>query len=156
MAWLRSYLVRSTYQWIVDHSMTPYVLVDAFHEGVSVPEAYTEDGQIVLNLAPFAIRDLLINDEGIYFDASFSGQAFSIAIPHAAVISLYSKESGQGLYADEEQGQWGLFVNELDEETNLPEPVSYSKTSDKDKDKDSNSKEAISQRLAKSGLKVVK
>jgi stringent starvation protein B len=150
MAWLRGYILRSTYQWIVDHSMTPYVLVDALHEGVSVPDAYTEDGQIVLNLAPFAIRDLLMDDDGIYFDASFSGEAFSIEFPYAAVISLYSKESGQGVYADEEQGQFGLFVNELDEETNLPEPTSHHKSSEKQ------TKEGISKRLAKSGLKVVK
>jgi stringent starvation protein B len=150
MAWLRAYVIRSTHQWIVDHSMTPYLLVDGNHEGVFVPTAYMEDGQIVLNMAPSAIRDLQMDDEGISFDASFSGEPFSIVVPYASVISLYSKESGQGIYTDEEQGQFGLFVNELDEETYLPEPVSAAKASEKE------IKEGISQRLAKSGLKVVK
>ena len=151
MALLRSYIFRSTHQWIVDHSMTPYLVVDGLHEGVSVPNAYMEDGQIVLNLAPSAIRDLIMDDEGVSFDASFSGEAFSISVPYAAVISLYSKESGQGVYTDEDQDQFGLFINELDEETYLPEPVSTSaKLADKDV------KEGISKRLAKSGLKGVK
>jgi stringent starvation protein B len=150
MAWLRSYLLRSTHQWIVDHSMTPYLLIDALQEGVVVPEAYVEDGQIVLNMAPSAIRNLVISDDGIFFEASFFGEAFSIAVPYVAVVSLYAKESGQGIYVNESEGEFGLFVNELDEETLLPEPAAPAKAIEKE------TKEGISKRLAKSGLKVVK
>ena len=152
MAWLRSYVFRSAYQWIVDHSMTPHLLVNALEDDVFVPEHYIEEGQIVLNLAPSAIRDLLMDDKGFHFDASFSGEPVSISVPYSAVVSLYSKESGQGIYTEEEQGQFCLFINELDDETYLPEPaVSPSKS-----DKKSSKKPEISERLAKSGLKVVK
>lgn len=147
MAWLRSYIFRSAHQWIVDHSMTPYLLVDGTDESVLVPENYLEDGQIILNLSPSAVRDLVMDDEAISFTASFSGEAISIVVPYPAIVSLYSKESGQGVYTDEEEGQFGLFINELDDETYLPEPVSAQKPAEKP---------AISERLAKSGLKVVK
>jgi stringent starvation protein B len=148
MALLRAAIFRSTYDWIVEHSMTPYLLVNATEEDVLVPEAYVEEGQIVLNLSPHAIRDFLMDAEGISLIASFSGEAFSIFVPYEAVEGLYSKESGQGVYADESQGAWGLLVNELDEETGLPEPPESSSHSTQ--------KAAITERLAKSGLKVVK
>jgi len=151
MAWLRSYLFEATYRWIVDHGMTPYLLVDSSYQGVVVPVSPEMEGdQLILTLAPTAIRDLVIDAEGIFFDASFSGEPFGVSVPHAAVVSLYSKESGQGLYSDEEQGgSFGIFVNELDDETLQPEPVSESK-------ENADAKAKISERLAKSGLKVVK
>jgi stringent starvation protein B len=149
MAWLRNYIFRSTYEWIVDHAMTPYLLVNGLEEGVVVPEYYLEDGQIVLNLSPSAIRDFVMDEKGFSFTASFSGEAISIEVPYPAVVSLYSKESGQGIYTDEEDGHSALFINELDDETYLPEPPTM-------KEPTSPQKPAISERLAKSGLKVVK
>ena len=44
MARLRPYLIRGTYEWIVDHDMTPYILVDAEQENVEVPWEYVEEG----------------------------------------------------------------------------------------------------------------
>ncbi|NCX94201.1 MAG: ClpXP protease specificity-enhancing factor, partial [Gammaproteobacteria bacterium] len=65
----------------MDHRMTPYLLVDAEAEGVVVPPAYIEEGQIVLNVSPDAIRNLEITDQAVLFDASFSGEAWSIEVP---------------------------------------------------------------------------
>jgi len=44
----KSYLLRAFYEWILDNSMTPYVLVDASAQGVEVPSEYVEDGKIIL------------------------------------------------------------------------------------------------------------
>ncbi len=148
MAWLRSYILRSTYQWIVDHGMTPYLLVNESEEGVIVPKNYVEEGQIILNLSPYAVREFVMGEKELTFVASFSGEPFSMVVPYTSVLSLYSKESGQGAYADEEQGQWGLYINELDDETSLPEPPNTTpKTVEKS---------GLTERLAKSRLKVVK
>ena len=45
------YLLRAFYDWIVDNQCTPYIIVDAFHEGTAVPLEFVKDGQIVLNLS---------------------------------------------------------------------------------------------------------
>jgi stringent starvation protein B len=52
MALLRSYLIRSAYDWVVAHQLTPYLLVDATLDDVDVPEEYVDKGKIILNLAP--------------------------------------------------------------------------------------------------------
>ena len=54
----RPYLVRALYEWILENDCTPYVLVNAQYPQTSVPEAFVEAGQIVLNLSPNAIRHL--------------------------------------------------------------------------------------------------
>ena len=36
----RPYLIRAMYQWLVDNHMTPYLLVDASHAHVRVPERF--------------------------------------------------------------------------------------------------------------------
>ena len=55
---LRPYILPACYQWILESGKTPYLLVDANYEDVAVPQDYIQDGEIVLNLKPEAIRDL--------------------------------------------------------------------------------------------------
>ena len=69
----RPYLLRALYEWIVDSDEVPYVLVDANLEGVQVPAEHVQDGQIVLNIGPGAIRDLNIEDHGVMCGGRISG-----------------------------------------------------------------------------------
>ena len=107
---LRSYLVQSTYDWLVAHDLTPYLLVDAEQEGVLVPEVYVEEGQIVLNIGPSAIQNWQLNGNMLNFEASFNGEVFSIEVPLSAVLGLYAEETSQGIYAHE--AGLGLILNE--------------------------------------------
>ncbi len=63
----RPYLMRGLYEWILDNESTPYVLVDANIIGTQVPMEHVNDGQIVLNVSPGAVRDLLINNDAMSF-----------------------------------------------------------------------------------------
>ena len=36
----RPYLLRAFFDWIVDNDCTPYVVIDAHHPGVEVPQNY--------------------------------------------------------------------------------------------------------------------
>lgn len=92
----RPYLVRALYDWILDNGMTPHIVVDAGFDGVEVPLEYVVDGEIALNLAPSAVRDLELGAEYITFNARFSGRALHILIPVGAVYAIYAKESGEG------------------------------------------------------------
>ncbi|MFT6834526.1 MAG: stringent starvation protein B [Francisellaceae bacterium] len=118
MAMLRSYLVRSAYEWLSDHSFTPYILVDTECDEVEVPWDFVdEDGKIVLNLSTEAVRDFECSDEGITFRASFSGETMDVNIPVASILGLYSQETGQGVYARDHG--YGLMVNEGEDDVDI-------------------------------------
>ena len=110
MARLRSYLFKSTYEWLIDHDLTPYILVNAFYPDTVVPEEYVEDGQIILNIAPDAIDQMLFDAEGISFEASFNQELLQIFLPLEAIIALYAEETEQGLYSSQEE--FTLIANE--------------------------------------------
>lgn len=93
----RPYLLRAIYDWITDNDLTPYVLVDASHDGVRVPPQVIKNGQVVLNLAMRAVGNLDLGNDWISFQARFSGASQSILIPVSAVLALYAQENGQGM-----------------------------------------------------------
>ena len=96
----RPYLARAIYEWICDNQLTPYLRVDATQPYTDVPLQFVKDGQIVLNLAPHAVHQLLMGNEAISFSARFSGAAKDIYVPMTAVLGIYARENGQGLFFD--------------------------------------------------------
>jgi stringent starvation protein B len=93
----RPYLVRALYEWIVDNDCTPHLLVNVDYPGVRVPPGFASDGQIVLNVAPSAVRHLHMDNEVITFEGRFGGVAHSLNVPSAAVMAIYARENGQGM-----------------------------------------------------------
>lgn len=93
----RPYIARALYEWLLDNDNTPYVVVDAMQEDVVVPRQFVQNGQIVLNVAPSAVRDLDISNEMITFNASFSGEPMQVWVPIMALVAVYSKENGAGM-----------------------------------------------------------
>src|SRR5690554_6908567 len=128
----RPYMIRALYEWIVDNACTPHILVDAHAEGVSVPQQYVnKDGQIVLNIAPTALKDLFIGLDAISFSARFGGMPFNLLIPCAAVLGIYARENGQGM----------MFEMETSPRPPSPEPTPIG---------------SAEKRLKRPGLRVVK
>ncbi|WP_390518263.1 ClpXP protease specificity-enhancing factor [Halioxenophilus aromaticivorans] len=100
----KPYLIKAHYQWIVDNDCTPYLAVDAYSKGVSVPQQYVnKDGQIVLNISPSAVVGLDMDLEAISFSARFGGVPISIYVPAYAVLGIYAKENGRGMMFDLEK-----------------------------------------------------
>ncbi len=93
----RPYLVRALYAWIVDNDCTPHLLVDAEYRGVQIPAGFANDGQIVLNVAPSAVRNLQMDNEAVSFEGRFGGVSHSLYIPAGAVMAIYARENGQGM-----------------------------------------------------------
>ena len=96
----RPYLIRALNDWIVDSDLTPYLMVDATGDGVQVPAEFVNDGRIVLNISPGAVRDLLLADEAVSFSARFSGRPFSIHVPVSYILAIYARENGEGMMFD--------------------------------------------------------
>jgi len=99
----RPYLLRALYDWICDNHLTPYVLVDATGDDLNIPHEFVEDGKIVLNLSPSAVRDLDLSDDYINFKARFSGKSMNVYFPQHAVQAIYAKENGRGMVFPEEE-----------------------------------------------------
>lgn len=93
----RSYLLSALHQWITDNELTPYLAVDARVQGVMVPEQFTLDDQLVLNVSYSAVQQLTIDQQGVSFNARFGGVPMNVFIPVAAVLAIYAKENGQGM-----------------------------------------------------------
>ncbi len=96
----KPYLIRAFYEWIVDSQSTPLLVVDATMPRCNVPQEYVENGEIILNISPDAIRDLKVSRHLVEFKASFSGIAHLISVPVKAVLAVYAEENGQGMFFD--------------------------------------------------------
>ncbi|MFY9962365.1 ClpXP protease specificity-enhancing factor [Pseudomonas sp. Hg5Tf] len=93
----RPYLVRALYEWIVDNDCTPHMLVNAEYPAVQVPQGFTSDGQIVLNISPNAVRHLHMDNEAVSFEGRFGGVAHTLFVPAGAILGIYARENGQGM-----------------------------------------------------------
>lgn len=116
----RPYMVRAIYEWLNDNNLTAHVLVDATKPGVSVPPASVQDGRIVLNIAPGAVRDLFIHNDALSFSARFGGVPRQILAPMAAVLAIYARENGQGMFFEEDD-EYPVTSASADEPP-VPEP----------------------------------
>mgnify|MGYP000184897234 CR=1 FL=1 len=98
----RPYILRAFFDWIVDNDCTPYVVIDAHYPGVEVPQNYVTDGQIVLNIAPRAVTNFILDLEILAFSTRFGGVPIEIKVPVFAVVGIYSHENGQGTVFERE------------------------------------------------------
>ncbi|CBL44240.1 Stringent starvation protein B [gamma proteobacterium HdN1] len=103
MTSMRPYFVRAIYEWILDNQFTPYLLVNAMLPSVQVPTEHVRDGRIILNLAPSAIRGLVMDNDRVEFSARFGGVARTLYLPISAVLAIYAKENGRGMFFDENE-----------------------------------------------------
>lgn len=99
----RPYLVRAFYQWLVDNSLTPYLLVDVNDSEVEVPQQFIEGDRITLNIAPSAVRNLDLGNDYISFNARFSGKPMDVLFPVSSVLGIYAQENGSGMLFPEEE-----------------------------------------------------
>ena len=96
----KPYLLRAFYQWIVDSACTPILVIDANHPRAKIPKDYIENGEIVFNVSPTAVRDMKISNECVEFKASFSTVIHLIAAPIEAMLAIYAEENGEGIFFD--------------------------------------------------------
>lgn len=92
----KPYLIRAIFEWCVDQGFTPYVAVSVDNR-TEVPRSYVKDNQIVLNLSPDAVHQLVLGNEFLTCSARFGGVAQSISVPVENVAAVYARENGQGM-----------------------------------------------------------
>ncbi|WP_373795457.1 ClpXP protease specificity-enhancing factor [Neisseria dentiae] len=92
----KPYLLRALYEWCLDNNQTPHI-VAWVNEHTRVPMQYVRDNEIVLNIGTIASHALTIDNEWIHFSARFGGVAHEIWIPVGHVVSIFARESGEGM-----------------------------------------------------------
>ena len=100
----KPYLIRAIHEWCSDSNFTPYlsVKVDA---NTRVPTEYVKNGEIVLNLSYDATHRLTIGNDSIQFSARFNGVSRECSVPVDAVLGIFARENGQGLFFPIEPAQ---------------------------------------------------
>lgn len=92
----KPYLIRALYEWCMDHDQTPHI-VAWVNEHTRVPMQYVRENEIVLNIGQTASHNLNIDNEWINFSARFGGVAHDIWIPVGHIVSIFGRESGEGM-----------------------------------------------------------
>jgi stringent starvation protein B len=100
----KPYLIRAIHEWCSDSNLTPYlsVKVDA---NTRVPTEYVKDGEIVLNVSYDATHRLTIGNDAVQFSARFNGVSRECSVPMEAVLGIFARENGQGLFFQVEPQQ---------------------------------------------------
>ena len=119
----KPYLIRAIHEWCSDSNLTPYlsVKVDA---NTRVPLEYVKNGEIVLNVGYDATHRLTIGNDVIQFAARFNGVSRECSVPIEAVLGIFARENGQGLFFPPEIGA-PAAAQDSDgpaESTSTPEP----------------------------------
>jgi stringent starvation protein B len=118
----RPYLIRAIHQWAVDNNLTPHILVDAAAAGVKVPAGYAQDGRVTLNIHPQAVKNLELGNEWVLLSARFGGQSVAVEIPIAAVLAVYVRETGRGIFFQGEDEMTSAADNKPPSPPDKPPP----------------------------------
>lgn len=98
----KPYLLRAIHEWCSDSNFTPYLSVKV-DGNTRVPMEFVKNGEIVLNIAYDATHRLTISNDGVQFSARFSGVSRECSIPIEAVLGIFARENGQGLFFPAEE-----------------------------------------------------
>lgn len=103
MTTTKPYLIRAIREWAIDNGLTPQILVDTSLQEVQVPQQFITDGQIILNIGGQAAQMHEMTNERLRFSARFRGAPFEVHVPVNAVLAIYARENGQGIFFKEPQ-----------------------------------------------------
>ena len=98
----KPYLIRAIHEWCSDSNLTAYlsVKVDA---NTRVPMEHVKNGEIVLNVSYDATHRLTIGNDAVQFSARFNGVSRECSVPMEAVLGIFARENGQGLFFPAEE-----------------------------------------------------
>lgn len=93
----KPYLLRAYYKWILDSNCTPLIAIDNVSSFHDLPQDYVENGEIVFNISPQAVRGFKITQYAVEFDSLFLGKVHNISVPIESILGLYAEETGKGI-----------------------------------------------------------
>ncbi|PTU66602.1 ClpXP protease specificity-enhancing factor [Chromobacterium sp. Panama] len=100
----KPYMIRALHEWCGDNGFTPYVVVWV-NERADVPREYVKNNEIVLNIGLSATKNLRIDNDWLSFSARFGGVSRDIWVPIGNVMSIFARETGEGMGFEVELGE---------------------------------------------------
>ena len=97
MTSFRWYLVDALIRWLLDNDCIPHVVIQCDLAGVSVPQEYVQNNQLVLNVSPSAVHNFVLNADRIEFDTRFNGVSHRICAPPGAIVGVHARGSNEGM-----------------------------------------------------------
>ena len=117
---MKPYFIRAIYDWCVDKRLSPRLLARA-DEKTGAPQKLAQEGKIVFNLSPEAVRKLLIDNDGVSFTARFAGgETREIVLAMDDVLAIFDNEEGRGVFFAPPQAE----VQDKKEESATPKQES--------------------------------
>jgi stringent starvation protein B len=115
----KPYLIRSIYDWCTDSMLTPYIVAKII-SGVKVPTNHIKSNEIVLNLSSQSANKLIFDNDFISFSARFNGKIQDIFLPMESISGIYSKENGDGLFFEVDEGMSKKETKNIEKKTKKP------------------------------------
>jgi stringent starvation protein B len=117
----KPYLIRAIHEWCSDSNLTPYLSVKV-DENTRVPLEFVKNGEIVLNVSYDATHRLTIGNDLVQFSARFGGVSRECSVPVEAVLGIFARENGQGLFFTVEEAP-AAAVGEPADAAETPSPT---------------------------------
>jgi stringent starvation protein B len=109
----KPYLIRAIHEWCSDSNLTPYLSVKV-DENTRVPLEFVKNGEIVLNVSYDATHRLTIGNDLVQFSARFGGVSRECSVPVEAVLGIFARENGQGLFFPVEEAPAAAAAEPVD------------------------------------------
>lgn len=109
----KPYMIRALHQWCGDNGHTPYIVVWV-NERTDVPREYVQNNEIVLNISMEATKDLRLDNDWISFTARFAGVPRQVFVPVGNVMSIFARETGEGMGFEVELASSGEPLHAVD------------------------------------------
>ena len=101
------------YDWCLENRFTPYISVKIYSNMDKQLWKYEKNNEIIFNISPNAVHNLIINDGGVSFTARFNGISKSLEIPINAIGGIFAKEVNQGIqFSLNESGDFCSLMDE--------------------------------------------
>lgn len=91
------FLLTALHSWIESNDETPFIVIDLSVHGVDVPKHLKQGPTVVFNISSTATEHLYIGQEGVRFNARFSGASHRVSLPLRSIMTIFSKESKEGM-----------------------------------------------------------
>lgn len=97
MLLFRPYLLKASYEWLLDNQLTPYLIIDVNVDSVIIPKTYIKFDQIILNISPNAVQNFAFKKKKLTFYTCFSKKSYYIKLPFCSIIAIYGYENNTGI-----------------------------------------------------------
>ena len=93
---LKPYLVNAFYTWAIDVNKTPLIEIAPYHKNI-LPEDLKNKENIVINIHPNAILNMILSKENMKFETIFLDENFNVTIYYESIRQIFCKEDTYGL-----------------------------------------------------------